>query len=274
VRNDAAADACRRLRAVDQPTFAQLNEVIVHTLLGILLPAAGTASPPVRPVSSLANALFPSIPYRLATAASMPGLAPSASEPPSHSWAAVSHHLSQMTVTGSLCEEGVPFNIQPGQPDAVRAIATIVALRGRGAAALAHAAEASRTNAPSFPSPTRSGIGSASSRYPSSDVDFATATSHLARLYNPLLWHPLAPNRAPSVIWSPTGPIGAFRSASVALNSTHILRPLEEVLAKANRLFSAGAFLHSYAAHGVDSEHMQNSLACLEQVAADYRRSQ
>jgi len=64
--------------------------------------------------------------------------------------------------------------------------------------------------------------------------------------------------------------LGVERSISLLSNSSAIVAPLEAVTVAGHRMFSTGAFVHQYAAHGLSRDEIHNSFVGAEQIIHDY----
>ena len=64
---------------------------------------------------------------------------------------------------------------------------------------------------------------------------------------------------------------GNDKVASCLTNSACVVRPLEDMLARAHRMFDAGAYVHQYEARGVERAAFEDAFTCLEQVAVNYK---
>ena len=64
---------------------------------------------------------------------------------------------------------------------------------------------------------------------------------------------------------------GHEKMAALLTNSQCVVRPLDSMLEKAQRMFDAGAYVHQYEAHGVERSTFEDAFTCLEQVVQNYR---
>ena len=63
---------------------------------------------------------------------------------------------------------------------------------------------------------------------------------------------------------------GYARDATLATNSGFVVRPLTEILSKATDMLAARAYVHQYAAHGIELCDFENSILRLDRVLSMY----
>ena len=118
-------------------------------------------------------------------------------------------------------------------------------------------------------------------RLPVRDVNRAVASMLLLRgaessavdarsFLDPALHVPWQPR--PVLVSSSVLPFDACpKFASVVSNDQAVVPVLERCVGRAHEMFTAKAFLHQYAAHGLESDGFIDAFARCEQVITDYR---
>lgn len=100
--------------------------------------------------------------------------------------------------------------------------------------------------------------------------DLATADS--SPFSEPRLYASWMPAECTLKEWAQPRAFSRYEKCATLLsNSKSAIGPLDHVIGKAWRMFSARAYVHQYVKHGLTEEDFLDCFATLEQVLANYR---
>lgn len=241
--NDVVHGICSRLLNIKHISFDDINRVIAHQLGGVLQPALTGDSHGVysrNPLGELLSALACHPEYKLLSVCTIPQMPSSSIAYSTFSWPALLKHLRQMLISNTKMEEGIDWQVRP--PSASErttsprgrsfntSLANLLILRGK-------------------------------------DV-YSAETSGFED--NSLYTSWLPPQDAFTLWKSPVSFNEYEKSATLVSNSQALLKPLDNMVAKAWNMFASRAYIHQYIKHGISEEDFLDGFTSLEQVISSY----
>lgn len=243
--NDTVHRICSQLLNIKHISFNDVNRVIAHQLGSVLQPALTTDSHGVysrNPLGELVSALACHPEYKLLSMSTIPQMSASSIAYSTFSWPALLKHLRQMLVSNTKMEEGIDWQVRPpsgsGRTRSLTeggfntSLANLLVLRGKDV----YSAETGGFEDPS--------------------------------LYTS--W--LSSGEAFTAWKSPVSFNKYEKSATLVSNSQALLRPLDQMVAKAWNMFASKAYIHQYVKYGISEEDFLDSFTSLEQVISSYRQ--
>ena len=172
--------------------------------------------------------------YKLLAIKTLPQIPEASAAFASHSWGQILKHLRQMLVANAPMEEGINWRIKPSSLSANISVANTLFLRG---------------------------------------PDLEQSLPHLPSFVDPQLYASWAgaPHEPLSLRVSPTPVAAGERTATLLTNSQVHTTPLAKLVCKADEMINSGAYLHHYAAYGVEGDEIQAASLDIQQVVADYQ---
>ncbi|KAM4701737.1 tubulin delta chain [Discoglossus pictus] len=243
--NDVIHKICSQLMNIKQISFRDVNKVIAHQLGSVLQPTYSldrTSQYNRNPLGELMECLVPHPEYKMLGLRNIPQMSENSLAYSTFTWQGLTKHLRQMLIANAKMEEGINWQVQPpSQPAAEKlslkedlhfntSVANLVILRGK-------------------------------------DVHLASTDG----FRDPALYTSwLSPDNAFKVWRTPRSFNKYEKSATLVSNSQYLLKPLDNIVSKAWRMFASKAYLHQYTKFGVDEDEFLESFTTLEQVIASY----
>ncbi|ETW04143.1 hypothetical protein H310_04499 [Aphanomyces invadans] len=239
LENDLSDQICQRLLAIPAPSFAQMNQVLANHLAAVLLPVLPFQK---RTHSSrFSSCALPSIlqhlcahpGYKLLNVKLVPQLATRSREFSAHQWPGVLKHLHQMHIANSGMDEGVRWDVSLDNGQIFnKSVASMLFLRG----------------------PHSDQLGQVD---PSAFRDSRLYTSWSMVPFT-CMYHPL--------------PFSQYdKTAALLSNCQAMLPQVEAMLEKAHHMFTSNAYVHQYAAHGVEADFFRSCFLRLDQMVVNYK---
>ena len=246
--NDAAHAVCSRMLGRKKVTLDDMNAQIGATMAGYLAAASG-AGGAERTLADLVAAVSPNPEFKLLTARAVPQIPEGSRAFTKYQWPGLLLPLRQMLIANAPCEAGINWRVQAGR----RVAASEAPRLARAAAATGHVEgfNPSLANLLFLRGAERRCADTAPFLEPAL---YASGRSGRCQIW--------------SSAWSPSR---HRMSATLLSNSHSVWAPVESVMAKAWTTFSARAYVHQYAAHGVDEDAFVDSFIRLEQIIASYK---
>nr|XP_020456092.1 tubulin delta chain [Monopterus albus] len=241
--NDTVHRICSQLLKIKHISFSDVNRVIAHQLGSVLQPALTADSHGVysrNPLGELVSALTCHPEYKLLSVCTIPQMPNSSIAYSTFSWPGLLKHLRQMLISNSKMEEGIDWQVRPPSgSERTRSVtggsfnasvANLLVLRGKDV----YSAETG-----GFEDPT---------------------------LYTSWLSAEEAFN-----LWKSPVPFNKYeKSATLVSNSQALLKPLDNMVAKAWNMFASRAYIHQYVKFGISEEDFLDNFTSLEQVISSY----
>lgn len=231
MENDQLHKICTQLLHISKIGFKDINKVICHKLMGILLPAVTEKHAGYQTSNSLGEMLEHLVPcpdYKLLTVKNIPQMSDTSKDFSSFQWPGLLKHLRQMLIANAAMEEGIDWQVK--LEESRRSLANLLILRGK-------------------------------------DLDTADAGAFSdPRLYP--VW--ALPDRALALYKQPRMFNNYEKCATLLTNNKSPVNSLNSVIDKAWNMFSSRAYTHQYVKHGLTEEDFVDSFVMLEQVIASY----
>ncbi|OQR99149.1 tubulin/FtsZ family [Achlya hypogyna] len=232
LRNDVADKICQKLLTIPKPSLDQMNGVLANHIASVLLPAQTNDASPRCQLPLILQELCSHPGYKLMDVKVVPQLSSRSRAFSAHQWAGVLKHLHQMQIANSSLDEGVNWDISlDTSPRAVVNKSVGSLLYVRGPDTAAVAADAFLDR----------------------------------RMYCP--WA-----STPCQVLASTAPFNEYdKTAALLSNSQTMLDPIQTMVEKAHCMYASRAYLHQYAAHGVDTEFFESCFLRLDQLILNYQ---
>ncbi|KAL4223799.1 Tubulin delta chain [Mactra antiquata] len=231
MENDQLHKICSQLLNIKKIGFKDINKVICHKLMGVLLPALTEKHSGYETSNSLGEMLehlAPMPDYKLLTIKNIPQMSDTSKVFSTYQWHGLLKHLRQMLIANAAMEEGIDWQVR--LEDSRRSLANTLILRGK---------ELDNIDTSHFSDPRL---------YPS----WSLQDTNLSVYRQPRIFSNY--DKCATLITNNKSPI-------VSLNS---------VIDKAWNMFSSRAYTHQYVKHGLNEEDFVDSFVVLEQVVASY----
>lgn len=135
IENEALHAACVKSLGIARPSFTDLNQVVARSLAQTMLPSRRTDMPRgLRLLSDVLSHVAPHPSYKVLSVRSVPQVPPKSMDFTTFKWDATLKRLRQMQMTGSAIEEGLNWYMTPGRKGMNKTLATLLTVRGPGAA--------------------------------------------------------------------------------------------------------------------------------------------
>lgn len=241
--NDTVHRVCSQLLNIKHISFSDINGVIAHQLGNVLQPALTADSQgdySRNPLGELLSALACHPEYKLLSVCTIPQMPSSSIAYSTFSWPALLKHLRQMLISNTKMEEGIDWQVRPPSGSersrslAGRSfntsLANLLILRGK-------------------------------------DV----YTAETGGFEDPSLYTSWLPPQDAFSLWKSPVPFNKYeKSATLVSNSQALLKPLDNIVAKAWNMFASRAYIHQYIQYGISEEDFLDSFTSLEQVISSY----
>eukprot|EP00066_Takifugu_rubripes_P004778 XP_003968358.1 PREDICTED: tubulin delta chain isoform X1 [Takifugu rubripes] len=241
--NDTLHKICAQLLNNKHISFTDVNRVIAQQLASILQPALTPNSYGAysrNPLGELVSSLACHSEYKLLSMSTIPQMPSSSIAYSTFSWPGLLKHLRQMLISNTKMEEGIDWQVRPSAASGRSrslpgrtfnvSLANLLVLRGK---------EVYSAETGSFEDPT---------------------------LYTSWL-----PPEDAFHLWKTEVPINKYeKSATLVSNSQALLRPLDNMVAKAWNMFASRAYIHQYVKFGISEENFLDSFTSLEQIISSY----
>ncbi|XP_053131321.1 tubulin delta chain [Hemicordylus capensis] len=245
--NDAVHKICAQLMKIKQISFRDVNQVIAHQLGSILQPAyssEGAAQYSQSPLGDLMEAVVPHPEFKMLGLRNIPQMSETSLAYSTFAWPGLLKQLRQMLIANARIEEGIDWQVRPPLPGlspsqkpspnkAVNfntSVANLVVLRGK---------EVQTADLGGFRDPA---------------------------LYTSWLNAPDALD-----VWKTPRAFNKYeKSVSLVSNSQFLLKPIDNIVGKAWKMFASKAYVHQYTKFGIEEEDFLDCFTALEQVVASY----
>ncbi|XP_052800591.1 tubulin delta chain-like [Mya arenaria] len=232
MENDQLHKICTQLLNIKKLGFKDINKVICHKLLGVLLPAVTEKYPGINSSNSLGVMLEHLVPcpsYKLLTVKNIPQMSDTSKDFSVFQWQGLIKHLRQMLIANAAMEEGIDWQVK--LEDSRRSLANTLILRGR-------------------------------------DLDTVDTSS----FSDPRLYPPWVPSDSRLSVYTQPRVFSSYeKCATLVSNNKSPIYSLNSVIDKAWNMFSSRAYTHLYVKHGLTEEDFVDSFVTLEQVVANYK---
>lgn len=282
--NDTLNTICQRLLGLKSPSFKDMNQVLADSMSNILLPSYQIDLPPFdpnlnqtnlnasfnstlnssmnitnttinntvngilshgAPTNNLLGAsvksqlwldyidqLVPHPAYKLVTARSIPILPAENKSFSTYQWHGLLKHTFQMQIADGKFEESINWYMNINSPNVNRSVSNLLICRGK---------------------------------------NFAEALPYLNQFQDPRLYPSWTRAFNPFKCFVSPPVSQTDRSAVILSNSQSVIKPIDNTLDKANKMFGTGAYLHNYEKYGIDKDTFKEKIIRVEQVLNDYK---
>lgn len=281
MHNDQLHKVCSKLLLMKKISFADINQVVCHSLASLLQPAVKfeqfnmTSSDQAKvhqssvfdpllysqcSLSELQAHLCPRKDFKFVTLKSIPQIPDRSQAYSSFLWSGLLKHLRQMLMTDSPIEEGMDWskNLVTGQQPPPSSV-LYEQDTGCSSASQSHKV-----------TPVHHGINkSLSNLLILRGNELSSADPSL--FYDSRLYSQSVPKSCTCSVWcSDHGFNGYEKSCTLVSNSQGCVHLLDSVCRKAWNMFSARAYVYQYTENGLSQEDFLESFACVEQLLKNY----
>ncbi|XP_077168596.1 tubulin delta chain [Paroedura picta] len=245
--NDAIHKICAQLMNIKQISFQDVNQVIAHQLGSIFQPAYssdGAFQYSRSPLGDLMEALVPHPEFKMLGLRNIPQMSENSLAFSTFAWPGLLKHLRQMLIANAKMEEGIDWQVQPPLP----------------------------------------GFPSSQKQSPNRTVRFNTSIANLVTLRgkdvqaadlggfrDAALYTSWLSAQEALAVWKTPRAFDKYeKSASLVSNSQFLLKPIDDVVSKAWKMFASKAYVHQYTKFGIEEEDFLDCFTTLEQVVTSY----
>ena len=284
MHNDQLHKVCSKLLLMKKISFTDINQVVCHSLAGLLQPAVrfehlegfnttsfehakARQSSIFDPLlysqcslSELQAHLCPRKDFKFVTLKSIPQIPDRSQAYSSFLWSGLLKHLRQMLITDSPIEEGMDWskNLGVGHTSPPSSVSYeqdtghTCASQSHKIMQIHHGINKSLSNL----------LILRGNELPSADP---------SPFYDSRLYSQTVPRSCTCSVWcSNRGFNGYEKSCTLVSNSQGCVHLLDSVCRKAWNMFSAGAYVYQYTENGLSHEDFLESFACVEQLLKNY----
>lgn len=231
MENDQLHKICTQLLNIKKIGFRDINKVICHKLLGLLLPAVAEKHAGYKTSNHLGEMLEHLVPcpdYKLLTVKNIPQMSDVSKDFSSFQWHGLLKHLRQMLIANAAMEEGIDWQVK--LEESRRSLANTLILRGK-------------------------------------DLDVLD----VGAFSDPMLYPSWVPPDSTLSVYKQARTFNKYeKCATLVSNNKSPIPSLNSVVDKAWNMFSSRAYTHQYVRHGLAEEDFVDSFVMLEQVVASY----
>ena len=282
MHNDQLHKVCSKLLLIKQISFSDINQVVCHSLAGLLQPSVrfehltrymASREATKQPQSSvfdqpllysqcslgdLQEHLCPRKDFKFVTLKSIPQIPDRSHAYSSFIWSGLLKHLRQMLITDSAIEEGMDWSKRVDRglstPSSVSYEPEVAGSwsQGRKITQIHHGINKSLANL----------LVLRGNELQSADV---------SSFFDNRLYSQSVPKSSTCSVWcSEHGFNGYEKSCTLVSNSQGCVNLLDGVCQKAWNMFSARAYVHQYIENGLSQEDFLESFATVEQLLKNY----